>query len=530
MAGKVSNTIIVDCQVLQTKAWTRGMGRYLISLLMGIYQMTEHPRVVLIFNENLKFPLERQQLLKKVVPDADHFYLPFGEGLSDRVERTNSRLLDEFVKKQELEGAVFVNGSIFSFDYQPAFPASTYNTCIFYDMIPLKRWDIFYNYFPEREYFKRFKYLYTCQTIFAISAAVRQDLIKMLDFSPEKVVNISGANIPQFLRDENGHDTTQSRKGYRYVLLVGGDSPHKNMLRAIRAFDEFNAEFGDTFKLVITSFYSEKNKQRMRSLSPNIELTGQISDQELSSLYKDAEIVFFPSLDEGLGLPVLEAVEYGRKLACSSIPVFQEISKSAFYYFDPVNITDMSRALTDAITGKEWGQKEALYKSINDKFTWRSSADRLVSALPGAENSHHPQPSARPLSIIVEQAGDMATLREVSRLVNMHGSINGITIYMDKLSDRNKKATDVPLMFDCFIPSRDIPDATYKALKTDSRIILTNKSSLTLMIGLAVNGQFIGNSKQVDHAVANLLKRMRPKQIELVSQRVSKDVIERLAG
>ncbi len=369
-------------------------------------------------------------------------------------------------------GATFIQTSLFTFDYSPFYPTTTVNTCIFYDMIPFKFWNIFYTYFPEYEYFSRFRFLYMADKIFAISNAVKNDLIKYLGFQDDDVVNISGADIPTFLIG-NTNSKHENVRNYQYVLLPGGDAPHKNMLRAIRGFDIFNGNFGDSHKLIITSFYSPENQKRMLQASPNVELVGQVSDQELDILYKNAEIVLFPSLDEGLGLPILEAVRYGKKIACSDIPAFKELSKNAFYFFDPENPEDMARALLEAIPDRD--DLDEKYTDIQQRFTWKLSAHKLLTS---SLNKKTVKLRGRH-SIIVEQSRSTELTRQVALIVGKLARSKRIDLFVDTLDVDNAKT---PLIFNHIFKTHDITDAMKKSYKKRRTIIFTKNSRYSQVI------------------------------------------------
>ncbi len=487
----MKQNILIDSQVLQTSAWKRGMGRYLISLIMGLSKIKEGPKLTLIFNKDLVLTRECRKILSKIAPDADLYFLQFAKGMSDLVEERNSRILDEFIEQNKLQSSIFVNGSIFTFDYQPAFPSLTINTCIFYDIIPYKHWNIFNRYFPAEEYSRRFKYIYKCEHIFAISKTVKNDLHNYFLIPENKVTNISGAEIPHFL-EHNDYLDSPLFSG-RYVLLPGGDSPHKNMLRAIKAFDEFNSQFGDSLRLIITSYYSDENIERMNQLSSNIVLTGNIPENKLRSLYKNAELIIFPSIDEGLGLPLLEAVYYGRKVACSDIPVFREISSSAFYFFDPKNVQDIQRALMDAFVGIDWEHKLKAYNKIRETFTWHETANRLLKALPGIIIAA-PKKNSFTQSILVEQDYSLETNKLVSGEVIRNGNLDKITVYCDLLEDYAYNKTTPPFIFMYFLECKDISDFV-KSKSLRRSVIITPHSNLSIILGEKLEAQFVGDNK-----------------------------------
>ncbi len=472
---KIRRSVIIDGQVLQTTAWSRGMGRYLLSLLDGIEQNgTAGQRIIIAFSNNLELDNEKKTLINKLIPSAELVFLNFSKGLSDAVERKNSKVLDDFVDKNNLEGALFILASLFSFDYQPAYPTTTTNACIFYDIIPLKRWSTFYKYFPEKEYFSRFKLLYNSDRIYSISQSVKGDLERYLGFNKDDIVNIDGAEIRNF--EAQSDEVVLTKPDYRYILLSGGDSPHKNMLRAIRAFDIFNAEFGDAFKLVVTSYYSKENIKRMKSLSANVVIAGEVSDSELHNLYEHAELVLFPSLDEGLGLPILEAVGYDKKIACSNIPVFKEISKNALFFFDPLDINDIAYALKTALVSGSTDKLTSAYASIKNKFQWTRTANLLMQDLRTLKYAKDRTIAGPRVSVIIEQDGDTKSLYAVAKIVRKYYKTHSMRLFVDTRFEEGRRGDKIPIVFDAFIPTHDIIDAVRKTGDDTKVVIYTPRS------------------------------------------------------
>lgn len=473
--------IVFDCQVLQTSAWSRGMGRYLLSLLMGIHQNTDYPKIVLIFNKNLEFDSSKKELIETIIPTAELVYLDLRPGLSKRVERENTKIFDTYLEANQMTNAMFVMASVFSFDFQPAFPSLTINTCIFYDVIPLKHWEMFYNYFPESEYFSRFKFLYESDGIFCISETVRNDLRDMLGFDEADLVTIDGAEIPNLSSEKvKRHNPERSKSDTRTILLPGGNSPHKNMLRAIRGFDLFNAQFGDSYKLVITSFYSSENIARMKALSSNIVLTGEIDDTELHQLYESADLILFPSLDEGLGLPILEAVGYGKPVACSDISIFKEISSDAFSFFDPYNVDNIAEAIVDAL-GVDAKERQRRYLKIKRKYTWKRSARLLLDASSNIKKYTPSKSSQRDVSIVVEQDGNMEILEKVAPFVRKYYRDSKMKVYMDLLFEYKRPVSTLPFIFHHFLPTKDVVDSIKRKQNEQYIFIYSTRAHYSLM-------------------------------------------------
>lgn len=470
-----SRTLVIDARLLQTPTWLRGMGRYVLGVLTGLAVQPESLRVILLFSDEFNTDQERIEVIQRACPRAEVVTLPIAKGGTDSVRKKNAHIVDQYLTGQGIESATFLQASLFTFDYFPFYPTVTKNTCIFYDIIPIKNWEIFSSYFPAHEYFSRFKALYEADMVFSISNTVKDDLIEYLGFSSDEVVSIDGADAPDIFH-ETVEVSDRSPRGHRYILLPGGDAPHKNILRAIRGFDIFNAQFGDAYRLIITSFYSPENTRRMLDLSPNIELSGQISDKELRDLYTHAEMVLFPSLDEGLGMPILEAVNYGQKVACSAIPIFKEISSNAFHFFNPYQPEDIARALQEGLSDNDIQSRRKKYLDIQARFTWQRSAETLLKAT--IEKRFSITKAAR-RSIIVEQDGTDALTKLVGQLVRKaYRDEKDVDLYIDAL-DENVDSDGAPLIFNHMLITRDISDVPKKASKDDRVVIYTGKSRYT---------------------------------------------------
>jgi glycosyltransferase involved in cell wall biosynthesis len=145
-----------------------------------------------------------------------------------------------------------------------------------------------------------------------------------------------------------------------YVLYVGGFDPRKNMDSALRAFSVFARSVGaERIRFKVVCALDETDRVKYLALASElgvadrIDLTGYISDDELSYLYRGASIFFFPSLYEGFGLPALDALACGVPVVASNTSSIPEVCGEHAFYCDPYDVVAMAASLEAA-----WRQRD----------------------------------------------------------------------------------------------------------------------------------------------------------------------------
>ncbi|MGE3820549.1 MAG: glycosyltransferase family 4 protein, partial [Isosphaeraceae bacterium] len=139
----------------------------------------------------------------------------------------------------------------------------------------------------------------------------------------------------------------------RFLLYVGGLSPHKNLLRLIEAFavaglaDErvslvLVGDLGDVFHTHVPEL---RNAIDRTGLGDSVHFTGFVPDEELVTFYNRADALVQPSLMEGFGLPPVEAMACGTPVLCSQAGSLPEVVGDAGLYFDPTDVVAMAKAL-----------------------------------------------------------------------------------------------------------------------------------------------------------------------------------------
>jgi len=114
-------------------------------------------------------------------------------------------------------------------------------------------------------------------------------------------------------------------------------------------------------------------------VADRIHFTGFVDDEELRRLYGACDLFVYPSLYEGFGLPILEAMACGRAVACSNTSAMPEVADSAALLFDPESTRDLVLAMRDLLLNPELRQRmERLGVQRAAMFSWTSSAAKTL--------------------------------------------------------------------------------------------------------------------------------------------------------
>ncbi len=216
--------------------------------------------------------------------------------------------------------------------------------------------------------------------IITISEFSKKEIVDLLN-TPENKIRVIHCGVSEDIITLSGTEL-HNRYG-QYVLAVSSLDPRKNFKNLIHAFNKLNLK--DT-KLIIAGSRSEVfANHELKNLikeNSNVLLTGYLSDNELSGLYKNATLFVYPSLYEGFGLPPLEAMACGCPVVVSNAASLPEVCGDAAYYVDPYDIDDIAKGIYEVLTDDKL-QQELRQKGLErvKLFNWKESAEKLLSVI-----------------------------------------------------------------------------------------------------------------------------------------------------
>ena len=218
------------------------------------------------------------------------------------------------------------------------------------------------------------KSLERADKIIAISENTKNDMLKYFNIDPEKIAvihhGIENSKIPQEL----------STRIYEkpYILFVGMRHAFKNFKRFVQAFGLIADKYPELDIICTRSPFTKDEITLFRELNIEDRIHYCVADEmTLNRLYRDALFFVFPSLYEGFGMPILEAMVNGCPVALANASCFPEIAGDAALYFDPMYIDSIKLALENMILND--GLRE-MYKHKGLErvkyFTWENCAKR----------------------------------------------------------------------------------------------------------------------------------------------------------
>ncbi len=185
-----------------------------------------------------------------------------------------------------------------------------------------------------------------------LSRAAQQDIVDAFDLPREKVMVTPAAPAAEFVPAEPAAvDEVKARLSLPecYALHVGTNKPHKNLERLMEAWSEVRGLELSTCGLVFAGDHDRSlinvREIAARNSFDDVRCLGAVAEDDLPALYSGAELFVMPSLIEGFGLPVLEAMACGAPVACARSSSLPEVAGHAAVYFDPKDTGAMAQSL-----------------------------------------------------------------------------------------------------------------------------------------------------------------------------------------
>lgn len=219
--------------------------------------------------------------------------------------------------------------------------------------------------------------------IIAISESTKLDVVEKFNINKDKVevIYISTLNDKSITNTNNHLEVLNFYQLERYFIFISTIEPRKNVLTLIKAFETFQ-QFNSDYKLVIVGGWGWKYKKvqdylAKSSIKEKIVLTGYVTSLQKEALLSHAVAFVFPSLYEGFGLPLLEALNHGIPTITTNVSSLPEVGGNASYYLDnPLDYKGLSLLMKEIslLTEEQKEKIKSLSILQSQKFTIQKCA------------------------------------------------------------------------------------------------------------------------------------------------------------
>lgn len=219
--------------------------------------------------------------------------------------------------------------------------------------------------------------------VIAVSEYTKQLILEKYDVPESKVKVIY--NSFSISKEVTSYDILKSKYDLfePYILYVGNLEPRKNISRLIEAFSSLKHNEKIPHKLVIVGQKGWLFDDIFKTLEDigikdDVIFTGFVDDKDKTSFYKNADTFVYPSLYEGFGIPILEAMAMGTPVVCSNTSSMPEVGGDAAVYVDPLSVDSIAEGIWSVLSDKELADSKIKlgYEQIK-KFSWDDSARKL---------------------------------------------------------------------------------------------------------------------------------------------------------
>lgn len=478
--------ILIDVQTLYTHERNRGIGIYTYNWLKKIIQHDDAHRFFLMRKKD------------------DHWQFTFISKYLDFDSRINEDKfwenfnLEEFIKINKVDLVHFTSPFMFDIEVPDLEKVKVKKSYLVYDLIPLAMKEHFYNTWPtdiQKVYNKRCELIKSADLILTISQATKGDLESMLNIDSNKI-NVIYASTNEELfessRQGNERKILENELGLTspFIYSLTGYDVRKNNRGLMAAFAEVSKINSDV-KLVVSGIKENVEKEefiqfaKQKGIDVNkIMFLGFVSNDCLLALYKECKVFVFPSLYEGFGLPVLEAMRVGAPVITTNCSSLVEVAADAALLVNPFDNTELANAIITILHDEQLAKnfsKAGLEQS--KKFNWNKTTRSSLESF--TQLFSYP---------IVRSTTNKPMLAYMSPL---NPQTSGISDYSEELLIYLKDHFEIKLFVNGIVPSNQFLNNSFEILDINTHSFLLESIKYRLY--------HIGNNEIHDWIYNNLI-------------------------
>ena len=418
--------IVLDLQACQTSgSRNRGIGRYSMALCQAMARQARGHEIVIALTDRFPDTIDpiRKALDGLVHKKNIHVFNTIGplaelDPANMWRARAAERIRENFIaglSPDVVHVSSLFEGAIDDAVTSTGSSEDRFDTAVtLYDLIPLIYKETYLSNPRMRDwYYRKLLALKNAELLLSISEHSRDEAIAALQVPSDHIVNISSAVDsvfrPRILSIEEAA-SLRSRYGFSkpFLMYTGGIDHRKNIERLIEAFAKLPGDIKAQYQLVIVCSISDDNRRRLGSLASefglgttDIVFTGYVPEEDLVALYNACALFVFPSLHEGFGLPVLEAMCCGAAVIGSNTSSIPEVLGREDALFDPRDAAAIANKIHAALTDEDFKASLQRHGPRQAKqFSWDASAQRALDAF---EHLHERRLQADRVAVAVKE-------------------------------------------------------------------------------------------------------------------------------
>lgn len=331
----------IDIRELQANLMT-GIGRYLVNFLYWAIPQNPDCSFYLYGNQDTYFQYVSHNVTLRIIPEQQTLY--WDQVTLPRQIRQDK--LDVFLSP-------YIKGPIFS----PAPLITTMHDLLFLSLPEYRKnigWELTYKCFARLVG-------ESAKAVITDSLYSQNDIVRLLKLPRQKIKVIPLAVAPEYYQPVEAAAIEQLRQkagiSGRYILYVGNFKPHKNIQRLVKAYAGLDERLRQEYRLVLCG-RPDSHCLQLRQLIQELKIEDEVIfpgmvTKELPALYRGADLFVFPSLYEGFGLPVAEAMACGVAVVTSNVTSLPEVAGDSAVLIDPRNTESLTEAMSCLLTDQK---------------------------------------------------------------------------------------------------------------------------------------------------------------------------------
>lgn len=227
--------------------------------------------------------------------------------------------------------------------------------------------------------------------ILTVSETIKQEILNEFDIPSDKILALPippSQTFAEFKPSKKALAPSLKISTKYFILFVGNFEPRKNLSVLVQAYLLLPEKVRQKCSLVIAGAKGWKNNETQNKIDEavdngeNIIQTGNLSQTQVAQLMSEATALVMPSIYEGYGMPVSEAMAVKTPVICSDIPVLHESSGESALFFDPNSPKQLAKCIAKLILDKKLRQKLILAGTKHiSKLSWSENANKLVQKI-----------------------------------------------------------------------------------------------------------------------------------------------------